>query len=144
MNEKCEYCIYRDRSWRREENAYGCEAAELKLCGEPYMQQRHDRRQDNKCLLCIHRKYGEDEMYGCDDPKPASPYCHFQPRFPEDSTVIFLPEGADKALIGTIVGVEDEKVDPHYVIDVDGERWYVLWRHPELRRYVPGDTEIGI
>lgn len=140
MNDKCNYCIYRDKSWRKEENAYGCEAASIGLCGEPGMEQRHDRRIDNRCLLCEHRRYGEMSNYGCDDPDCCSAcLCEFKPRLPEGSMVIFRPEGADKALIGTIEEVTDIDVDPHYVIDVDGERWYVLWSHQEMRRYIPGN-----
>lgn len=72
--------------------------------------------------------------YGCDDPDCCSAcLCEFSPLYPEDSLVEFLPEGASKPLIGTVVGVEDVKVDPRYVIDVDGERWYVLWSHREMR-----------
>lgn len=35
MNDKCYYCIYRDKSREENEHAYGCESADIGMCGEP-------------------------------------------------------------------------------------------------------------
>lgn len=135
MNEKCDYCVYRDKSWKQDQNEYGCEAVELGLCGEPKMEQRKVRRLENKCLLCAHcAGYAVSGLYGCEDPDCGSPgFVEFKAYIPEGCGIKF--ESTEGVIWGTVSGIVDMDTDPKYVVDTDHDGvWYVLADNKTIER----------
>ena len=136
MDSRCYYCVYRDKSWDLAENGYGCEAAELGLCGRPDMKQRKYRMMENKCVLCSYRNVPANagQPYGCE--AGSLGMCStelFEELYPEDTVVLFTASYGEVKK-GIICGVEDMETDPKYVIDVDGEKWYVIADTADMKR----------
>lgn len=126
MNSKCYDCVYRNKKWDKDENAYGCNSPELGLCGEPKMKKRKARRLCNTCLLC---KYSCGKIfgtYGCDDIDCGSPgFIEFKENIPKGSRVEFKEN--EYMVNGTVSGVTDKDTDPKYIInDINNCVHYIL------------------
>ena len=134
MNSKCYNCVYRNREWKKDENAYGCNAPEIGLCGEPKMKKRKERILCNTCLLC---KYSCGKIfgtYGCDDADCGSPgFIEFKAWLPKGSKVEF--KESESIINGTVSGVINKDTDPKYIIDDDNNcTHYILADDKNIRK----------